>query len=307
MTSVCTQCGTDLAEGARFCTACGAAVEGCPACGTAVPVGARFCPTCGRAVDEGMRAEERKLVRDLFADLAGATALAAGRDPERVARILNRYAVTMRDTLESWGGTVEKYIGDAVVAAFGVPAVREDDATRALNAAIEMLARLETLNEELVLEHGLRLALRIGVNTGEVLAATASGLDQRFLAGDTVNIAARLEQAAEPGAILVGDRTADATTRSFRFDPPAPLAVKGSSAPVSARRLIGTSPDLVLPGALEAPLLGRDRELRALHELLDDTIRTASPRLGLVVGPAGIGKSRLVREFLDQAEARVPK
>ena len=307
MDEVCTRCGAGLAAGARFCAACGAAVDGCPACGAPVPAGARFCPSCGRAVVEGMREEERKLVTVLFADLVGSTALAEGRDPERVARILERYATTMREALESWGGTVEKYIGDAVVAAFGVPAVREDDAIRALHAALEMLERLGTLNEELEREHGIRLALRIGVNTGDVLAATAGRLDQRFLAGDAVNVAARLQQAAEPGAILVADRAADATARSFRFDAPQQVDLKGTSAPVSARTLIGISPDGALPGNLQAPLVGRDRELRALQDLLDDAIRTGRPYLGLVFGPAGIGKSRLVREFLEQAALRVPE
>lgn len=307
MDEACNRCGAVLAGGARFCAACGAAVDGCPACGATVPAGARFCPTCGRAVAEGVRVEERKVVTVLFADLVGSTALAEGRDPERVARILERYAATMREALEAWGGTVEKYIGDAVVAAFGVPAVREDDASRALHAALEMLDRLETLNEELEHEHGIRLALRIGVNTGAVLAATAGRLDQRFLAGDAVNIAARLEQAAEPGAILVADRTADATVGSFRFDAPTQLDVKGMSTPVSARRLIGASPDGALPGSLQAPLLGRDRELHVLQDLLDEAIKTGRPSLCLVFGPAGIGKSRLIREFLLQAEARVPE
>lgn len=305
MNGVCTRCGAGLAEGARFCAACGAAVDGCPTCGAAVPVGARFCPSCGRAIAEGERAEERKVVTVLFADLVGSTALAEGRDPERVARILGRYAAAMRDALEPWGGTVEKYIGDAVVAAFGVPAVREDDASRALHAALGMMGRLETLNDDLEREHGVRLALRIGVNTGDVLAATAGRLDQRFLAGDAVNVAARLQQAADPGAILVAERTADATARSFRFDQPRHLELKGKSVPMSARRLIGASAEAAVSGNLQAPLLGRDRELRALHELLDDAISSGSPRLGLVFGPAGMGKSRLMREFLDEAAARV--
>jgi len=306
MNEVCARCGAVLAGGARFCAACGAAVDGCTACGAGVPVGARFCPSCGRAVVEGMRLEERKVVTVLFADLVGSTALADGRDPERTARILERYASTMREALELWGGTVEKYIGDAVVAAFGVPAVREDDASRALHAALDMQDRLETLNIELEHEHGIRLALRVGVNTGDVLAATAGRLDQRFLAGDAVNIAARLQQASEPGAILVAARTADATARSFRFDVPKQLDVKGTKTPVSARRLIGASPDGGLPANLQAPLIGRDRELRTLQDLHDDVIRTGRPRLGLVFGPAGIGKSRLVREFLEQAELRGP-
>jgi class 3 adenylate cyclase/tetratricopeptide (TPR) repeat protein len=258
-------------------------------------------------MSEVARTEERKVVTVLFADLVGSTTLADGRDPERVARILGRYAATMREALESWGGTVEKYIGDAVVAAFGVPAVHEDDASRALHAALEMLERLETLNDELENEVAIRLALRIGVNTGDVLAATAGRLDQRFLAGDAVNVAARLEQAAETGAILVAERTAGAAAGSFRFGAPQPLELKGKGAPVSARRLLGVSAEEALPGSLQAPLFGRDRELRALHELLDDAIRTGTPRLALVLGPAGIGKSRLVREFLAQAETRVPE
>ena len=194
MEAVCTTCGSGLAPGALFCATCGAAVAACRTCGAIVPVGARYCPACGRAVSEVARDEERKLVTVLFADLVGSTALADARDPERVARILNRYATAMREVLEGWGGTVEKYIGDAVVAAFGVPAVREDDASRALHAALEMLERLESLNTDLERQYGVRLALRIGVNGGDVLAATAGGLDQRFLAGDVVNVAARLQQ-----------------------------------------------------------------------------------------------------------------
>jgi class 3 adenylate cyclase len=242
----------------------------------------------------------------LFADLVGSTALAAGRDPERVARVLERYAVTMREALETWGRTIEKYIGDAIVAAFGVPAVREDDANRALHAALEMQHRVESLNEELGLEHSVRLAMRIGVNTGDILATTAGRLDQRFLAGDTVNIAARLEQAAEPGAILVVDRTAEAAAVAFRFDAPAHLDLKGMSARVSARRLLGTSPDGTARGSLQAPLVGRDRELRMLQDLLDETIKTGIPTTGLVFGPPGIGKSRLIRDFLEQAGNRIP-
>jgi len=250
--------------------------------------------------------EERKQVTILFADVVGSTELADGRDPERVARILERYAATMREVLESWGGTVEKYIGDAVVAAFGVPAVREDDPSRALHAALEMLDRLETLNAELERKHAVRLSLRIGVNTGDVLAATSGRLDQRFLAGDAVNIAARLEQAAPSGAILVAGRTADATARSFRFDAPMQLNLKGTSAPTAARRLLGSDPDGSMAVVLQAPLIARDRELRALQDLLDEAIRVGRPCSCLVVGPAGIGKSRLTREFLAQAEVRVP-
>src|ERR1700730_8308925 len=169
MEQACATCGSGLVPGALFCATCGAAVAPCRGCGAVVPAGARFCPACGKPVAEISRDEERKLVTVLFADLVGSTALADARDPERAARILDRYATAMREVLEGWGGTVEKYIGDAVVAAFGVPAVREDDANRALHASLEMLERLETLNGDLEPQHGVRLALRIGVNTGDVL------------------------------------------------------------------------------------------------------------------------------------------
>ncbi len=306
MEALCARCAATLTAGARYCAACGAAVGGCPACGALVPADARFCASCGRAVVDIRRAEERKLVTILFADLVGSTTLAEGRDPERVAYILDRFASIMTEALELWGGSVEKYIGDAIVAAFGVPVVREDDARRALHAALDMQERLATLNEELARGLDVRLELRIGVNTGDVLAATAVRLDQRFLAGDGVNVAARLEQAAGPGEIVVATRTADATGRSFRFDTPVDIEVKGKTRPLSARRLIGPSEEGSGRGEWEAPMLGRDRELRKLQDLLEDAMGTGTPRLGLILGPAGIGKSRLVRAFLADAHVAVP-
>src|SRR5947207_9728633 len=250
----CDRCGSELTPGSRFCAACGAPVSGCPSCGSSVPAGARFCPSCGRVVGDGREdgardvEEERKVVTVLFCDVVGSTTIAEGRDPERVARILGAYAATMRDTLEAWGGTVEKYIGDGIVAAFGVPAVREDDAGRAMDAALEMLGRLEVLNERLERDHGIRLEIRIGINTGEVLAATAGRLDQKFLAGDTVNVAARLQQAADPGAIVVAGRTAADGAGQLRFGPAHPIEARGRAAAVTARPLLGRAPD----GALGA-------------------------------------------------------
>jgi class 3 adenylate cyclase/tetratricopeptide (TPR) repeat protein len=240
----------------------------------------------------------------------GSTRLGEGLDPEAVRAVMSRYFALATEAIERHGGTVEKYIGDAVVAAFGVPAVREDDASRAVHAALEMLERLEALNDELEPQHGLRLALRIGVNTGEVLAATARGLDQRFLAGDVVNVAARLEQGAEPGTILVGNRTAEAAGAAFRFDLPAQLEVKGKEKSLPALRVRGTA-EVAMPAgtparSLQAPLIGRERELRALDEALDDVMNAHQAQLALVVGPAGIGKSRLLFEFLERAKTRVP-
>jgi class 3 adenylate cyclase len=297
---------------ARFCAVCGAALAGCPTCGSAIPPDARFCPSCGRAVVQDGPAEERKVVTVLFADLVGSTAIAEGRDPERVGRILGAYSTTVGEVIESWGGSVEKYIGDAVVGAFGVPATHEDDPARALHAALEIHARLEALNAELEPAHGVRLTVRIGVNTGDVLAATAAGLDQRFMAGDVVNVAARLEQAAAPGTVLVAVRTAEGAGGAFSFADAVAMDLKGKGKAVQAQRLLGSravtsaGSDGPLVRLLQAPLTGRDRELRLLEDTLVDIVDVGHPRFILIFGPAGIGKSRLVREFLERATARFP-
>ena len=312
MPTACPQCGAPAAPDARFCAVCGAALAGCPTCGSAIPASARFCPSCGRAVVENGPEEERKVVTVLFADLVGSTAIAEGRDPERVGRILSAYASTVGEVIESWGGSVEKYIGDAVVGAFGIPATHEDDPARALYAALEIHARLTTLNDELEPAHGVRLTARIGVNTGDVLAATAVGLDQRFMAGDVVNVAARLEQAAESGTVLVAARTAEGAGGAFSFGTEVALDLKGKAYAVRALRLLGSravasaATDGRLMRLLQAPLTGRDRELRLLEETLVDVAETGHPRLTLIFGSAGIGKSRLVREFLERAADRFP-
>ena len=310
MPDVCPQCGAEPAPDARFCAVCGRALTGCPFCGAAVPADARFCPSCGRLVDADEPAEERKVVTVLFADIVGSTAIAEGRDPERVGHILGAYASAVREIIVSWGGAVEKYIGDAVVGAFGVPATHEDDAGRAVHAAQEIHVRLDTLNDDLAAAHGVRLTVRIGINTGEVLAATAAGLDQRFMAGDVVNVAARLQQAAEPGGVLVAVRTAERAGEAFSFSPPEAMDLKGKGRSVMARRLLGSrapsdAGDRPAP-FLQAPLIGRDRELRTLEETFADVIETKQPRLTLVFGPAGIGKSRLAREFLLGASEGSP-
>jgi class 3 adenylate cyclase/tetratricopeptide (TPR) repeat protein len=279
----------------------------CPSCGFDNPQGFRFCPNCGATLaPPEHRREERKIVTLLFADVMGSTSLGEQLDPERVRSLLGSYFAAMRAVIESWGGTVEKYIGDAVMAGFGVRQVREDDADRALRAALEMLRRLAELNADFEARHGVTLQIRIGVNTGEVLAP-AGAVDHGILTGDATNVAARLEQAAEPGTILVGERTWLATRNAFRFDPPLSLALKGKAKPVIARRLLAALPeaDRGVPG-LEAPLVARDRELANLHGLMDEVIETARPRLVVVYGPAGIGKSRLVREFVTVIPSRRP-
>ncbi|HEY4634253.1 MAG TPA: adenylate/guanylate cyclase domain-containing protein, partial [Candidatus Limnocylindrales bacterium] len=277
-----------------------------PRCGTEVPDGARFCPSCGQPLAaEPARTEERKVVTVLFADVVGSTALGERLDPERMRAILAEHFAAMADVIATWGGTVEKFIGDAIMAAFGVPLVREDDARRALSAALEMIERLDGLNARLLERHGVSLTLRIGVNTGEVIAPVGDRVDQLIVAGDAVNTTARLQSAAEPGTILVGDRTWLATRDAFSFGEPRLLELPGKGAPVVARVLDGplVEPIRGIPG-LHAPLVGRDRELATLRSLLDESIERGEPRLAVVYGAAGIGKSRLVWELVQDTAAR---
>ncbi len=280
----------------------------CVNCGTESPEGFRFCPNCGAALTalEPSR-EERKLVTILFADVTGSTALGEQLGPERLRVLLSAYFSAMSAVIESWGGTVEKYIGDAIMTVFGVPLIREDDAERALRAALEMLARLQELNSQFHERHGITLAIRIGVNTGEVIAPVGAPADQRIVAGDAVNVAARLEQAAEPGSVMVGERTYLATRDAFRFGAAVDLELKGKSGTVTARRVIEPLAEAVrgTPG-LRAPMVGRDRDLNALVGLLEEAAESRRPRLVVVNGPAGIGKSRLVLEFLRLGSSRYP-
>ena len=243
---------------------------------------------------------ERKLVTVLFADAMGSTSLADRLDPERLRTVLDSYFAAMAAAVDSWGGTVEKFIGDAVMAVFGVPAVREDDAERALSAAMEMVERLEDLNRELQARHGLTLRMRIGVNTGEVVTGASGGSSQRLVSGDPVNVAARLQAEAEPDAILAGERTYLAARHSFRFGGPMDLQLKGKPDVVRARRVLGKAAESKrgVPG-LSSPLIGRTSELQALDSLLDEVLEARRPRLVTVLGPAGVGKSRLVHEFVS--------
>ena len=283
----------------------------CPNCGAAVTSGARFCASCGTPLSAGLAAtagsasEERKLATILFADVMGSTGLGEQLDPERLRVLLRDYFAAMAAVIEEWSGTVEKYIGDAILAVFGVPTAREDDAVRALHAATDMLARINSMNDEFEKRHGVRLAVRIGVNTGEVLAPSSARPGGQFLvSGDPVNVASRLEQAAEPGTVLVGERTYAAARHAFEFGEAAHLDIKGKSEPVVARRL-GDRKAHEEPGVrFQAPMVGRDRELGTLVGLLDAAIETEQPRLVVVSGSAGIGKSRLLREFVTASTER---
>ena len=247
---------------------------------------------------------ERKLVTVLFADLEGSTGLGETLDPERLRELLETYFAAMREEIEAEGGTVEKFIGDAVMAAFGVPTSHEDDPARALRAALRMRDRLARLNVELEGRYGIALRVRTGVNTGEVLAAVHPQPGEPMVTGDAVNTAARLEQLAEPGQIVVAERTARAA-RTFSFRPLGDVAVRGRSGGVSAVVLEGAAParaERGVPG-LRAPMVGRDRELDLLRSVYERTVDEARPTLVTVYGDPGVGKSRLTREFVEWAEA----
>jgi len=248
--------------------------------------------------------EERKLVTILFADITGSTTLGEQFDPERWRVLLQRFFSVMTSTIEAWGGTVQKFMGDSVMATFGVPIVREDDAERALRAACQMLERLTELNSEFMAQHGVSLAIRVGVNTGEVMAA----FDQNVVTGDAVNVAARLEQMAEPGTVLAGERTYAAARDAFVFGEPESREVRGKSAPVVVRQVLRPLADsLDRRKGMQVAMVGRDQEVESLASLFHEAMDASSPRLALISGPAGIGKSRLLREFLNLASARHPE
>ena len=247
--------------------------------------------------------EIRKTVTVLFADVTGSTALGERLDPESMRGVMSRYFEEMRSAIEGHGGTVEKFIGDAVMAVFGVPTVHEDDALRSIRAASQMRDLLDALNTELEREWGARLEIRTGVNTGEVVTGDPSG-GQTFVTGDTVNVAARLEQAAEPGEILIGVVTRDLVRDAVEVKAAEPLRLKGKADLVQAFRLLDVSPGPAFARRLDSPLVGREDELARLEAAFGEAVSGWACRVATVVGDAGIGKSRLVTEFVTQVGDR---
>jgi class 3 adenylate cyclase len=307
----CAACGVENLDGARFCSSCGSSlVPSCPTCGAEVPDGARFCPACGSALgalEPVPPGQERRLVTILFADVTSSTSLGERLDPERLQEVLSTYFGAMREEIEAEGGTVEKFIGDAVMAAFGVPTAHEDDPSRALRAALRMRERLIEVNEDLERRFGVTLQIRTGVNTGEVLAATNPPPGDPMVTGDVVNVAARLEQGADPGGIVVAERTARAA-RGFRFRELGDRELRGKEQPVAAVVLEGPpagAAERGVPG-LRAPMVGRDRELELLRSLYRRSAEEGQPNLVTIYGDPGVGKSRLVAEFVAWAEGLDP-
>jgi class 3 adenylate cyclase len=264
----------------------------CAACGQENPEGFRFCGACAAPLAETPAPrEQRKRVSVLFCDVTGSTALGEQLDPEALRRVMRRYFDEIAAVVERHGGTVEKFIGDAVMAVFGIPQVREDDALRAVRAAAEIRERLPAVGADL----GFELSFRTGVNTGDVVV----GSGQTLATGDAVNVAARLEQAAQPGEILLGAETKRLVRDAVEVEVVEPLALKGKSEPVAAYRLLNIDPNAAAVARhLDAPLVGRGRELDLLRAAFERSVDEQSCHLFTLLGPAGVGKSRLVAEFL---------
>src|SRR6266511_536613 len=261
----------------------------CAACGHELGPSARFCESCGTPVAAAVASEQRKTVTVLFCDVTGSTALGESTDPEALRALLARYFERMKGIVESHGGTVEKFIGDAVMAVFGVPQVHEDDALRAVRAAFEMRDALPELGVQ----------ARIGVNTGEVV----TGTEERLATGDAVNVAARLEQAAKPEEILIGANTFQLAQHAVEVQAAEPLDLKGKSEPISAFRLVALREAAERRG--EALMVGRETELRRLRDAYDQAVHDRSCQLFTILGNAGVGKSRLAAEFLERVDATV--
>ena len=279
---------------------CGAALpETCPACGGPVDSEFEFCPACGTKLGDAFArsADELKTVTILFSDWVGSTTLGETLDPEELRLVQERYFDQARAIIRRHGGTVEKFIGDAVMAVFGVPQVDEDDALRAARAAVELRDALAAINERLSEQLGVRIATRTGLNTGEVVAGDPAA-GQAFVTGDPVVIAKRLEESAAPGEILMGETTFGLTRDAVRVEPVPDLVLKGKQAPVQASRLIA-----IVEGVqghvrrLDQKLVNRERELELLRTTFTLAIRDRAPQLITLVGVPGVGKSRLVSEL----------
>jgi class 3 adenylate cyclase/tetratricopeptide (TPR) repeat protein len=273
----------------------------CLRCGSEMPQDARFCPVCGADQTEGAPQEERKVVSILFADVVGSTAQADGADPEDVRERNQLYYQETRKRIERYGGVVEKYIGDAVMAVFGAPLARSDDAERAVRAALGTLEGVRELNER---HAGLDLEVRVAVCSGEAMVALNAAPGDALATGDIVNTAARLQSAAPPGRAIVGEQTYRLTRHAFAFEELDRIEAKGKRETLAAW-LVGEA--LVAPAARptsRTPLVGRDRELLMIRTVWDRAMNASRPHLVTVLGPAGIGKSRLALEAAAEIEAQ---
>jgi class 3 adenylate cyclase/tetratricopeptide (TPR) repeat protein len=310
----CASCGAEAREGARYCDVCGSALfQTCATCGSEQAASAAFCSTCGAALQSGVRRaepaaeqEERRVVTVLFADLAGSTALGERIDPEDVRTLQGELFALVNSEVERFGGTSEKFVGDAVLAVFGIPQTHEDDAERAVRAALAIRQAFPSLASTVAQRHdGAEVGLRIGVNTGEVVTGRdAASRGELVVSGDAVNVAARLQQLAEPGSVLVGERTRRATRRVVSYRDAGALAAKGKELPLRAWQAVDATAEQRVRGSGQtAPLIGRDDDLELLRLTAARVARERSPQLVTIFGNAGVGKSRLVEEFVSELDA----
>ncbi len=305
----CPSCGTDNRAGRRFCRSCGSELAAsCPTCGAVAEPGDRFCGSCGGPLPESdgaisrqggaeltAPATERRLVSVLFADLVGSTAMAEGQDVEAVRELLSRYYDLCREIVDRYGGAIEKFIGDAVMAVWGSPVAHEDDAERAVRAALDLVDAAGML----LTPTGAPLVVRAGVLTGEA-AVTLDALGQGMVAGDLVNTASRLQSAAPPGSVLAGEATVRSSEASIDYEPAGEQLLRGKTVPVPAWRALRVAAGRRGSGRaarLEPPFVGRDDELRLIKDVFHQTARERRARLVSITGVAGIGKSRLAWEL----------
>ncbi len=307
---VCPNCGTENSTGRKFCGGCAAPLARvCPACGAANEPGMRFCGECAQPLDAAAAPSapasveaaapptaERRLVSVLFADLVGFTTLSEARDAEEVRELLSRYFETARTLIERYGGTVEKFIGDAVMAVWGTPVATEDDAERAVRAALELTEAVAALGDEL---SAPELQARVGVLTGEA-AVTLGAEGEGMVAGDLVNTASRVQAAAPSGQVYVGETTRRATEDTIAYEEAGNHELKGKTGLVPlwrALRVVSGARGSLKSSGLEAPFVGRARELRLIKDLFHTSAEERRAHLFSITGIAGVGKSRLAWEF----------
>ncbi len=307
----CTNCGTANEQGRKFCGECGSSLaQTCPNCGAANGPSMKFCGECGtnlkaaEPASDAPSTAERRLVTVLFADLTGYTTFSEGRDPEDVRNMLTGYFDRSREVIERFGGVVDKFIGDAVMAVWGAVTANDDDAERAVRAGIELVDSVAKMASD---QGSPELALRVGILTGEA-SVGPGGNEKGLVVGDLVNTASRLQSIAEPGSVYVGEPTMRASSAAIAFEPAGEHLVKGKSIPVDAYRVDQIVAEVGGQGrtdVLEPPFAGRTDELRLLKDLRESIGRDRKARHVSIIGEGGIGKSRLVWEFQKYSDGLV--
>ncbi|HEY3248990.1 MAG TPA: AAA family ATPase [bacterium] len=314
---ICWNCGFENQSGAKFCANCGKPQRAsCPECGAEIPEGSRFCPNCGialvsppaRAAEAPvLTAEARKVVTILFADLVGSTGLTEKLDPEDAREVAQKFYEMVEHAVTRWyEGTVANLLGDAVLAVFGLPVSHEDDPERAVLAGMAIRDAMPVLNGHLLAAYGVELAVRVGINTGEVVAASGSTFERDFLVSDAVTVAARLQQTVDPGTVVVGERTHRLTLDAVEYRELPPLQVKGKQKGLVIWQAVKPLPERVDVRRATAPLVGRHAELGLLQHHYQRSRDEQVVQLVTVFGQPGVGKSRLLREFLAEVRESTP-